>query len=153
MTYLVYAFWFLSLLWVAAEVDRLYTGRIAERFMPELSSGSIWFLTPAVSMVLPGAGQFLNGQVVKGLVCFVWPIVISASRGVWPWQFLHLYTWQLLIAWYPLVVLDALAVGLLHHRRRSREAAALEAAQVRDSHRDDLSDFLSRRQARQNADR
>jgi TM2 domain-containing membrane protein YozV len=153
MTYLVYALWFLSLLWAAAEVDRLYTGRIAERLMPELSSGTVWFLSPAVSMVLPGAGQFLNGQVLKGLLCFAWPIVISASHAVWPWQFMHLYTWQLLLAWYPLVVLDALAAGLLHHRRHAKAAAALEAAEALDTRRDDLSDFLARRQARQNADR
>lgn len=153
MTYLVYALWFLSLLWVAAEVDRRYTGRLADRVMPELASGSVWFLSPAVSMVLPGAGQFLNGQLLKGLLCFAWPIVVSASHAVWPLQFAHLYTWQLLLAWYPLVVLDALAVGLLQYRRRAKAEAALEAATAQDTRRDDLSDFLARRQARQNADR
>jgi hypothetical protein len=151
LTYLAYGLWFLSLLWVAAEVDRLYTDKLAERWVPELAAANVWFLPPVISMVLPGAGQFLNNQLLKALLCFSWPILVASSYKLWPLQFKALHSWELFLPWYLVMVLDALVVGVVRHRRANQEDAELAALQA--DTRNDLTDFLARRQARQSQDR
>lgn len=141
MTYLAYTAWIISLLLVAGEIDRLLTRRFLEKVFPELQNISIWFLPPAVSMILPGAGQFMNGQPLKALLSLTWPFLIYLIPT--PFQFVNLITWTKLVPWYWVVVMDALVCSLLASRVRRQTAdrvdmASLEAAQ-------NLSDFLSRR--------
>lgn len=143
MTYAMYTLWFVSLLLVAGELDRQFTSRFSHRFLPELNSSSVWFLPPLVSFVLPGAGQFLNNQLLKALVCFTWPITVGLLPR--PWQFLMLKTWYILIPWYFVVALDALVNGVLVHRRQLKEESAgtVESQAQQGS----LDDFFTRRRA------
>lgn len=145
MTFLLYIAWFASLLLVAGEIDRVLSHRFVERVLPELSNFSVWFLPPAGSAFLPGAGQVLNGQPLKGLLALSWPIAVGLIPR--PWQFLMLHTYVLLAPWWVIVVLDALVVGLIRHRQLSlaerpdRDRKARETA--------DLSEFLNRRASQQ----
>lgn len=141
MTYAIYALWFLSLLLVAGELDRLFSVRFTQKVMPELSSSSIWFLPPLVSLVLPGSGQFLNNQLIKALAAFTWPIVVGLLPR--PWQFLMLKTWYILIPWYFIVALDALVTGVLLHRRQLQEENA--RAEGHQAQHESLDDFFTRR--------
>jgi|GEM_PF-5305948 len=140
MTYLLYTLWFVVLLWVAAEVDRLLVCRFWPGMFAELRAMGLWFLPPVVSALLPGGGQLLNGQAVKALLCLAWPLVLGLIPR--PWQMVRLATWELLIVWYPLVLLDALVTGMINRVGR-RHAARVEQAPTRN----DLTDFLARRQA------
>ncbi|HYG59105.1 MAG TPA: hypothetical protein VD902_13675 [Symbiobacteriaceae bacterium] len=146
MTYLVYAAWFLSLLWVLGELDRLISSRFLNRYMPEMLSGSlnVWFVPPLISLVLPGAGQFLNRQPLKALLCFSWPVW---AHYLYPWQLSHLSLWQMVMPWYIIVVVDAVCVALIlrlrdmaSEREFQRQARATAV---------DLSEFLDRRKANQ----
>jgi hypothetical protein len=144
MTFLVYIAWYASLLLLAGELDRRFTRRLTERVIPELSAFSLWFMPAVGSAVLPGAGQFLNSQPLKALVAFSWPILFGMIPRAW--QFLMIHTYVLLIPWWITVVLDALIVGVLRHRRMIRDEAPAGDGKVRKAA--DLSDFLSRRTRR-----
>lgn len=143
MTYFVYAVWFLSLLLVAGELDHRFSRHLSHRFMPEISASAVWYLPPSVSFILPGAGQFLNGQIIKALVAFTWPITVGLLPR--PWQFLMVKTWIMLVPWYIIVVLDALLVGVMTFRRQLREEHAHREEQRGKV--DSLGDYLTRRRA------
>ncbi|HWI63746.1 MAG TPA: hypothetical protein VNT75_18070 [Symbiobacteriaceae bacterium] len=148
MTYVIYALWFLSLLGVAGELDRRWGRWLCERILPELTTGHVWFLPPAVSVAVPGAGQLLNGQPVKALLCFLWPFIMTAIPR--PWQFVGLKLWWMAAPWYAAVFLDALIVGLA--RFRSRRACEREDLRSGAQAAHDLHAFLTLRSERKPED-
>lgn len=141
MTFLVYTLWFIALLALAGELDRRWGRWVCEQFLPEIDTSHIWFLPPAVSFALPGAGQFLNGEPIKGLLCFLWPFLITAMPR--PWQMMALKLWWLAAPWYAIVVADALLVALRRSRERRRREA--EGRGARAGAANELHAYLLRR--------
>jgi len=142
VTYLVFGFWFLSLLWVMGELDRLFSSRFLNRFMPEMTNSSlnIWFIPPLISMVVPGSGQFINRQPLKALFVFTWPVWAHYLR---PLQLSPLKMWYIILPWYVLIFVDALCTALLNRLRDHREER--EFSKQAQANVADLSDYLERR--------
>lgn len=145
MTYLLFTLWILSLILVAGQLDTLVSHRIFSRFklpLPEVS----WWIPPVTTALLPGFGQFLNGQPLKALFIFLWPFATAIGSPIFkPWQLILVKTPFYLFSWWLLAISDAAVVGTLAHRKRLRsyredpETAGIEARSV------DMADFLNRR--------
>ncbi|MDF2628167.1 MAG: hypothetical protein K0R39_1998 [Symbiobacteriaceae bacterium] len=116
MTHFIYILWFLALLVLAGEVDRRWGGWFCDRFLPELPASQTWYWPPVFSLVVPGAGQLLNHQPAKGLLCFLWPFVIVALHRSGQTEAVAL--WWLIHAWYASVLTDALLTSLTRSRYR-----------------------------------
>lgn len=150
MTYLVYGLWLLSIFWIAGEIDRHLHERYGMLLDRELPSGSSWLLSGFASLLLPGAGQFLNRQPVKAAFVLAWPFLMLLIKFPRPWQMLQFSSYALLLPWWLLAVGDALAVGLIIHYRQ-RWLLAREAKSLRESdHVRNMDSFLERRKMKQN---
>lgn len=149
MTFLLYSLWLLSLFWVAGEIDRWLTKRFARRMDAELPSSDIWFLPSIVALALPGAGQFLNRQLVKALLIVSWPFLLLLTGVPRPWQMLRFNTYNMLLPWYLLSVLDATAIALIIHFQRKREAERENQAANSQDTNQDLTSFLENRTKKQ----
>lgn len=145
MTFLLYSLWILSLFWIAGEIDRLLIRRFARRMDAELPSSDIWFLPPIVAFALPGAGQFLNRQLVKALLIVSWPFLLLLTGVHRPWQMLQFNTYNMLLPWYLLSVIDAMAIALIIHVQRKRQADRESREANNQSSDRDLTRFLERR--------
>lgn len=149
MTFILYILWIAAIMAVLTEIDHLITRPLLERTgagIPEVH----WGIVPVASVVVPGVGQFLNGQITKALFAFFWPFLTMFGQPVpRPWQMLGIKTVTLLLPWYIVQVGDALLFALLQNRRRLREDAEM-ARLARSSERAvDMSVFLERRKQRQ----
>jgi hypothetical protein len=149
MTFLLYSLWLLSLFWVAGEIDRLLVKRFARQMESELPSSDIWFLPPIVAFALPGAGQFLNRELVKALLIISWPFLLLLTGVPRPWQMLRFNTYNMLLPWYLLSVIDALAVALVIHYQRKRQVDQESQEANKQNSDQDLTRFLERRARRQ----
>jgi hypothetical protein len=116
LTHFIYMLWFLSLLALAGEVDRRWGRWVCNRFLPELSTSPPWFWPPIVSLAVPGAGQLLNQQPAKGLLCFLWPFTLVALNR--PGRTEALTLWLLIAAWYAVVIAEAGLTSLFRSRHR-----------------------------------
>lgn len=138
MTYLIYCLWVFLLLQVCGEVDRLLRRRFTRWYESAFPTVS-WYLPPVSSALIPGSGQFLNGQLLKGTLAILWPLFVGFSFFPRPWQMLQLRLGPLLLPWYTLVVLDALIFGLAFGWERNEKPAPADRPER------DLSSFLERR--------
>lgn len=144
MTYLVYAGWTLTLILLAGELDRLFSAWLLRRFrlpVPDVH----WAITAFIALLVPGSGQFLNGQPIKAAFVLAWPLLIMFRSPIPPpWQMLLLNTGALLAPWWLCAWLDATLTGWLVWRARhgpDREGRALAGR----SRQDQMADFLDRR--------
>jgi membrane protein implicated in regulation of membrane protease activity len=143
VTYLLYGLWILSLILIAGELDRLISQRIVRRFNLNVPEVGRW-IPLITSLVLPGVGQFLNGQPIKALFVLTWPFLAAFKAPVPPpWQMVMTKTYELLLPWYLLTVLDALIVALILNRRRTERLA--EVRRYEQDRSDKVVKFLSRR--------
>ncbi len=133
MTYLLYSLWILSLILVVSELDSLVARRVMDRLRVAVPE-SHWLLAVFASAVLPGVGQFLNGQVLKAFFFLIWPFLSLFGAPVpRPWQMLALKTGWLLLPWWLLAIGDALVSGLIRHgRQHLANKRALAASNTTD---------------------
>ncbi len=145
MTYLLFTLWIVSLALVAGELDNLISHRIFARFkLPTIEV--TWWIPPLTTALLPGFGQFLNGQPIKALFFFLWPFVTAIGAPVFkPWQLIAVKTPFYLFSWWLVAMADALIVASLafrHRARKDREDVMNSGVEARSV---DMADFLSRR--------
>lgn len=149
MTYVLYAAWILALVLTVGELDHLIARRLMQRFRLTLPEGH-WLTAGFLSAMLPGLGQFLNGEPLKALFLIVWPFATLYGWPVpRPWQLLALKTGWILLPWWAVAVGDALVVGFLNQRWREREQQASRQEQA--SNTIDYYSYLSERQKRHNS--
>lgn len=143
MTYLVYLGWIWSLLALMGSLDGLLARPLLKRFgisTPETP----WFAPAFASSMLPGLGQFFNGQPLKALFLAAWPFLTLFGYPIRrPWQMLFIKSPFLLFPWWAVAVADALLIASLAYRSRQREqrSAAIDAQR----HTEGFYDFLDRR--------
>lgn len=139
----MYGLWILSMILIAGELDRIISRRIVRRFDLTMPQVGPW--VPLItSSMLPGVGQFLNGQPIKALFVLTWPFMVAFKAPVPPpWQMVMTKTHELLFPWYLLAVLDALIVALMLNRRRTERPA--EERRHEQDRSDKVVEFLSRR--------
>lgn len=151
MTYVLYAAWILAMVLAAGELDSLVAGRLFRRFglhFPE----SHWLVSSFLTIMIPGLGQFVNGQPLKALFLILWPfLTLFGSPIPRPWPLLALKTGWVLLPWWLIAVGDAFVVGWIQHRRLVRERKE-SGQETRASHAVDMYAYLSQRQKRRDSD-
>lgn len=148
MTYLAYSAWILSLVLVVGELDNLIARRLFRRLglsFPETS----WLMAMFLSWILPGLGQFLNGQPLKAAFLMTWPFLTLYGTFV-PWALWGLKTGWLLVPWWLIAIGDGLVVGYLRQRKQRAEQLAPRAGGPPDNTVDYYA-FLEKKQKRQNS--
>jgi len=119
VTYLLYGLWIVALMLVAGELDRIISQRIFKRYDLAVPQVGPW-IPLITSSVLPGVGQFLNGQPIKALFVLMWPFMVAFKAPVPPpWQMVMTKTTELLFPWYLITLLDAVVVALILNRQGS----------------------------------
>lgn len=117
MTYLFYCLWILSLVLVISELDSLIARRLLDKMQSPIPEAH-WGFAVFASFLIPGVGQFLNGQVLKAFFFLTWPFLTLWGAPIpRPWQMLAIKSPWLLLPWWLLAILDALVVGLIRQRR------------------------------------
>lgn len=114
----IYVLWFLSLLTLAGLLDRRWGRLVCARILPELPASHPWYRPPIISLLVPGAGQLLNQQPAKGLLCFLWPFILVSLNHPGPTQTFAL--WWLIQSWYAWVATDALLTSVTRTYRQPR---------------------------------
>lgn len=147
MTYIVYLLWMISLLLLLGELDRIAREKFPNHLQWPWLTSLPWYVAPFISVLLPGSGQFMNRQPIKGTVMLLWPVLSGLSFFPRPWQLMQFNFFMMWAPWYLLALLDALLfalVGYVIRRRIERQTEAREiaesAAQVKS-----VTDYLERR--------
>lgn len=144
MTYLVYTGWTMTLILLAGELDHLLSSRLLRRFrlpVPDVH----WAVTSFIALLVPGSGQFLNGQPIKAAFVLAWPLLIMFRSPVPPpWQMLLLKTGALLAPWWFCTWLDAAVYSWLVWRARHRRDGEGDEPGDR-ARQEQMADFLARR--------
>lgn len=120
MTFLLYIAWIFVLALTAGEFDRLVSHRLFARYRisaPETH----WIAPPLLSVCLPGGGQVLNSQPIKGLMLFLFMLLLVGTPQLRPWQFLFLRDSSALFPFWLISVGDALLVSASTSYRRRRQ--------------------------------
>lgn len=144
MTYLIYTGWTLSLILLVGEVDRIFSSWLLRRFrlpVPDIH----WAVTSFIALLVPGSGQFLNGQPIKAAFVLAWPLLIMFRSPVPPpWQMLLLKTGALLAPWWFCTWLDATVTGWLVWRARHSQGGDGDGP-AESARQQQIAEFLARR--------
>ena len=147
MSFLIYCLWMISLLVVTGELDRIARERFPNQLQWQWLHTLPWYIAPFISMLLPGSGQFMNRQPIKGTLLLLWPILSGFGFFPRPWQLLQFNFLLMSIPWYLLAFADALVVAVISYYLRRRGERRVEAREYAESAAQvqSMSDFLERR--------
>lgn len=117
MTYVAYLLWILTLVLAAGEIDNLFARRLCQRLKLSLPDTN-WPTRTFLTVILPGLGQVLNGQPVKGLLLALWPFLTLWGAPIpRPWPLWALKTGWMLLPWWLIAIGDAMVVGWSRQRQ------------------------------------